>query len=357
MHYSWNKNDLNAQTHGWSKILLESFKLTKRFLTSEPKLDKRSKRTRSHTPTTVGDILTFVLQTQCINSLIESPSPSNRRRFFSTLHSLLRFSCFVLINFLLGLPRHTQIDSVIWWRCLIWFAVINLPRAPRHSEACVFVAALMRACARPDSGVHEINHFCQSLPLTLIKSMPLYRRQLRRRLWQRGVLSRTKCHGVHYLLQEAWGEKCDAAPVSKKRSAVCGPLRSESVCEVDISLNPYQWHIFQAVTPWPCLVSLSVFLTASLCGRRFRSDFCDVWLCFYGECVRETAFLDLPEVRNPGTRRNVDRHMRREREKQPDENECNLNALLYFIKYFTALPLTLVPRGGAVHHSRSIVVW
>lgn len=253
MHYSWNKNDLNAQTHGWSKILLESFKLTKRFLTSEPKLDKRSKRTRSHTPTTVGDILTFVLQTRCINSLIESPSPSNRRRFFSTLHSLLRFSCFVLINFLLGLPRHTQIDSVIWWRCLIWFAVINLPRAPRHSEVCVFVAALMRACARPDSGVHEINHFCQSLPLTLIKSMPLYRRQLRRRLWQRGVLSRTKCHGVHYLLQEARGEKCDAAPVSKKRSAVCGPLRSESVCEVDISLNPYQWHIFQAVTPWPCL--------------------------------------------------------------------------------------------------------
>lgn len=50
--------------------------------------------------------------------------------------------------------------------------------------------------------------------------------------------------------------------------------------------------------------------------------------------------------------------MRKEREKQPDEKEYNFNALLYLIKievemlaYFIALPLTLVPRGGAVHHS------
>lgn len=141
--------------------------------------------------------------------------------------------------------------------------------------------ACLRLCARPDSGVHEINHFCQSLPLTLIKSMPLYRRQLHRRLWQRGVLSQTKCHGVHYLLQEAWGKKCDAAPVSKKRSTVHGPLRSERVCEVDISLNPYQWHIFQAVTSWPSRVSFCI----PYC--EWLLPVCDVWVWFYALTWRE----------------------------------------------------------------------
>ncbi len=177
----------------------------------------------------------------------------------------------------------------------------------------------MRACARPDSGVHEINHFCQSLPLTLIKSMPLYRRQLRRRLWQRGVLSRTKCHGVHYLLQEAWGKKCDAAPVSKKRSTVRGPLRSERVCEVDISLNPYQWHIFQAVTSWPSRVSFCIPYCEWLLPRVSKgaiSDVCDVSvvLCTYLTWgTRETY--------------RTDRHMRRKREKRQDENADNTTVM------------------------------
>lgn len=159
----------------------------------------------------------------------------------------------------------------------------------------------MCAWARPDSRVHEINHFCQSLPLTLIKSMPLYRRQLRRRLWQRGVLSRTKCHGVHYLLQEAWGKKCNAAPVSKKRSAVRSPLRSECECEMDISLNPYQWHIFQAVTPWPSHVS---FLPRVSKGA--RSDACDVWVWFYALTWRE----------EPGNIQDGSPHEKKKKEKE-----------------------------------------
>lgn len=195
----------------------------------------------------------------------------------------------------------------------------------------------MHACAQADSGVHEINHFCQSLPLTLIKSMPLYRRQLRRRLWQRGVLSWTKCHSVHYLLQEAWGEKCDAAPVSKKGA---------SVCEVDISLNPYQWHIFQAVTSQPRL-----FLSLhSLTRRRSGCAFLKVPRSNQNRCLghatvtvrglsKGDAFFTYLMWRSPGYSNIATCGEKKER-----NGKMRIQKFIKLkLAYFAALALALVP--------------